>query len=195
MMRHPPDRYVFLDETGANTKMARLYGWGPKSERVVSSVPHGHWQTTTFVGALRTTGLTAPLVIDGAMNGELFLAYVQQQLIPTLTPGDIVVLDTSAAITAPASAKPSRPPVALWPTCLRTAPISTPSNSSSRSGNPDSANTPNAPSTPSGPASANSSPNSSPTNAATISATPDTLQNNRESALSRAEHQQVTREW
>ena len=73
--------------------MARLYGWGPKSERVVSSVPHEHWQTTTFVGALRTTGLTAPLVIDGAMNGELFLAYVPQQLVPTLTPGDIVVMD------------------------------------------------------------------------------------------------------
>jgi transposase len=93
MRRHPLDRDVFLDETGATTKMARLYGWGPKSERVVSSVPHGHWQTTTFVGALRTTGLTAPLVIDGAMNGELFLAYIQQQLVPTLTPGDIVVMD------------------------------------------------------------------------------------------------------
>ncbi len=93
MRRHSLDRCVFLDETGANTKMARLYGWGPKSERVVSAVPHGHWQTTTFIGALRTTGLTAPLVIDGAMNGELFLAYVQQQLVPTLTPGDIVVLD------------------------------------------------------------------------------------------------------
>ncbi len=93
MRRHPLDRYVFLDETGAHTKMARLYGWGPKSERVVSSVPHGHWQTTTFVGALRTTGLTAPLVIDGARNGELFLAYVQQQLVPTLTPGDIVLMD------------------------------------------------------------------------------------------------------
>ena len=93
MRRHPLDRDVFLDETGANTKRARLYGWGPKSERVVSSVPHGHWQTTTFVGALRATGLTAPLVIDGARNGELFLAYVPQQLVPTLTPGDIVVLD------------------------------------------------------------------------------------------------------
>ena len=91
--RHPPDRYVFLDETGAHTKLARLYGWGPKSERVVSSVPYGHWQTTTFVGALRTTGLTAPRVIDGARNGALFLAYVPQQLVPTLTPGDIVVLD------------------------------------------------------------------------------------------------------
>ena len=93
MMGQRAGRLVFLDETGASTKMARLYGWGPKAERVVSRVPHGHWQTTTFVGALRMTGLTAPLVIDGAMNGELFLAYVQQQLIPTLNPGDIVVMD------------------------------------------------------------------------------------------------------
>lgn len=93
MMRHAANRYVFLDEMGANTKMTRLYGWGPKSERVVADVPHGHWKTTTFLGALRTTGLTAPLVIDGPLTGELFLAYVQQQLVPTLTPGDIVVLD------------------------------------------------------------------------------------------------------
>lgn len=65
------DRLVFLDETGANTKMVRRYGWGPKSARVVSDVPHGHWKTTTFVGALRTTGLTAPLVVDGPMNGDV----------------------------------------------------------------------------------------------------------------------------
>jgi len=86
-------RLVFIDETGANTKMARRYGWGHRSQRVISDVPHGHWKTTTFVGALRVTGMTAPMVIDGAMNGELFLAYVQQQLIPTLRAGDIVVMD------------------------------------------------------------------------------------------------------
>jgi transposase len=97
MMRHPRDSYVFLDEMGANTKMTRLYGWGPKSERVIGLVPHGHWKTTTFVGALRATGVTAPLVIDGAMNGELFLAYVRQQLVPTLLPGDIVVMDNLPA--------------------------------------------------------------------------------------------------
>jgi transposase len=87
------DRLVFLDETGASTKMARLYGWGPRSERVVSDVPHGHWKTTTFIGALRTSGMTAPMVIDGAMNGDIFLAYVQQQLVPTLCRGDFVVMD------------------------------------------------------------------------------------------------------
>ena len=93
LSRQSIDRLVFIDETGASTKMARLYGWGPKSERVVSDVPHGHWQMTTFVGALRTSGMTAPMVIDGAMNGDLFLAYVQQQLVPTLHRGDIVVMD------------------------------------------------------------------------------------------------------
>lgn len=93
MQRFSKDRYVFLDETGVNTKMARLYGWGPKSDRVVSAIPHGHWKTTTFLGALRSTGLTAPLVVDGAMTGELFLAYVKQHLVPTLKPRDIVVLD------------------------------------------------------------------------------------------------------
>ena len=87
------DRLVFIDETGANTKMIRRYGWGPKSSRVVSNVPHGHWTTTTFVAALRTTGLTAPLVIDSPMNGEVFLAYVKQQLIKILRPSDIVIMD------------------------------------------------------------------------------------------------------
>jgi transposase len=89
----PLPRLVFLDETGADTKMVRRYGWGPKSSRVISHVPHGHWKTTTFVAALRATGLVAPLVLDGPMNGECFLAYVQQFLIPTLQPGDIVVMD------------------------------------------------------------------------------------------------------
>lgn len=84
---------MFLDETGANTQMARRYGWGKTSSRVIDSVPHGHWKTTTFVAALRTTGLTAPTVLDGPMNGEFFLAYLEQQLVPTLHAGDLVVMD------------------------------------------------------------------------------------------------------
>lgn len=84
---------VFIDETGANTKMTRLGGRSFRGERVVSKVPYGHWKTTTFVGALRATGMTTPLVIDGPMNGEMFLAYVQQQLVPTLRKGDTVILD------------------------------------------------------------------------------------------------------
>ena len=93
MLRKPLGRLVFLDGTGASTKMARRSGRGPKSQRVISDIPHGYWRTITCIGALRTTGLTAPMVIDGAMNGELFLAYVKQQLIPTLNRGDIVVMD------------------------------------------------------------------------------------------------------
>lgn len=88
-----PFRLVFLDETGASTKMARRRGRAFRGERVVSKVPAGHWKTTTFVGALRATGMTAPLVVDGPMNGEVFLAYVQQHLAPTLRPGDEVIMD------------------------------------------------------------------------------------------------------
>jgi transposase len=88
-----PDRLVFVDETWASTNMTRAYGRCPVGERLVMAVPWGHWQTTTFVAALRRDGLTAPTVIDGAMTGDLFVAYVRQQLVPTLRPGDIVVLD------------------------------------------------------------------------------------------------------
>ena len=88
-----PHRLVFIDETGADTKMARRYGRAYRGHRLVDKVPHGHWKTTTFVGALRATGVTAPLVVDGPMNGDVFLAYVQQQLAPTLQPGDTVIMD------------------------------------------------------------------------------------------------------
>jgi transposase len=88
-----PERLVFIDETWAATNMARRYGRAPVGERLVCAVPHGHWQTTTFVAALRAGGLTCPLVIDGAVNGDLFVAYVEQQLVPTLRPGDVVVMD------------------------------------------------------------------------------------------------------
>ncbi len=91
-----PDRLVFVDETWASTNMARRYGRCPKGERLVCPVPHGHWKTTTFVAALRADGLTAPVVIDGAMTGDLFVAYVRQQLAPTLRPGDVVILDNLA---------------------------------------------------------------------------------------------------
>ena len=88
-----PNRLIFLDETFGNTAMTRLYGWGPRCERVVDSVPHGHWKTTTFVSALRLEGLFAPMVVDGALNGEIFLQYVKQELAPKLRTGDILILD------------------------------------------------------------------------------------------------------
>jgi transposase len=73
--------------------MTPLYGWAEIGKRVMDYVPHGHWKTTTFVAALRHDGLTAPMVVDGAIHGELFLAYVEQILVPTLHKGDIVVMD------------------------------------------------------------------------------------------------------
>lgn len=73
--------------------MARLRGRCRKGERLFASIPHGHWRTTTFVAGLRLGGLDAPMVIDGPMNGEAFLAYVEQVLVPTLQPGDVVVMD------------------------------------------------------------------------------------------------------
>jgi transposase len=80
-----------------NTKMARLRGRSLRGERCRASVPHGHWKTTTFTAGLRLRGLTAPLVLDGPMDGECFLAYVEQVLAPSLAPGDVVVMDNLPA--------------------------------------------------------------------------------------------------
>jgi transposase len=88
-----PSKLVFMDESSVKTNMTRRYGRAKCGQRLVAGVPQGHWKTTTFVGALRCDGLTAPLVIDGAINGELFLAYVEQVLVPTLKPGDVVIMD------------------------------------------------------------------------------------------------------
>lgn len=84
---------MFIDETWAKTNMTRLRGRSPRGQRLVAAVPHGHWHTSTFVAALRCDGLTAPLVIDGAMNGVIFLAYIEQFLAPMLSPGNVVVMD------------------------------------------------------------------------------------------------------
>ena len=88
-----PERLVFIDETWAKTNMTRPRGRSRAGTRLIAAVPHGHWQTTTFLAGLRSSGLMAPLVIDGAVNGEIFLAYVRQQLAPALQPGDIVIMD------------------------------------------------------------------------------------------------------
>lgn len=88
-----PDHVVFIDETWAKTNMTRTYGRSQRGTRVIEGVPFGRWETTTFVGALRATCFTAPLTVDGPINGRIFLAWVQQHLVPTLTPGDIVVVD------------------------------------------------------------------------------------------------------
>ncbi len=88
-----PEKLVFIDETWVKTNMARLRGRAPKGQRLRAAVPHGHWKTTTFIGGLRLTGLTAPMVLDGPINGVWFQAYVDQVLVPTLSPGDVVIMD------------------------------------------------------------------------------------------------------
>ena len=86
-------RLVFLDETSVNTKMVRLRGRNPRGERLVGRAPHGHWKTVTFVAGLRHNRMVAPFVLDGAMNGEVFRAYIEQSLVPTLKRRDIVIMD------------------------------------------------------------------------------------------------------
>ena len=88
-----PAHLVFIDETAVTTNMERLNGWNPRGERLVSDAPMGHWQTVTFIAGLRQTGVVAPMLIKGAMNGEAFLAYIEQCLVPTLSRRDIVVVD------------------------------------------------------------------------------------------------------
>lgn len=88
-----PDRLVFIDETGTSTNMARLRGRSPRGERLIGKVPHGHWKITTFVAGLRRNTMTAPFVIDRPMNSAIFKAYLEQCLVATLLPGDIVVMD------------------------------------------------------------------------------------------------------
>ncbi len=87
-----PAQAVFIDETWAKTNLSRTHGYAPKGERLVDPVPHGHWHTATFIGALRADRFIAPLVVDGAVNGEVFLAYVRRVLVPELRPGDVVTL-------------------------------------------------------------------------------------------------------
>ena len=88
-----PAKLVFVDETWASTRMARTHGRAPRGERLRAGVPHGHWKTTTFVAGLRRTGMVAPMVLDGPINGAAFRAYVGQVLVPELRPGDVVVMD------------------------------------------------------------------------------------------------------
>ena len=84
---------MFIDETWTRTDMAPLRGWGRRGERLLAKVPHGRWKTTTFLAALRHDRIDAPCVLDGPINGQLFTAWVEQFLVPTLAPGDIVIMD------------------------------------------------------------------------------------------------------
>ncbi len=88
-----PERLVLIDETWAKTNMTRTHGRCPRGQRLQAKVPHGHWKTLTFLAALRSDKITAPCVMDGPINGRSFRAYVEQFLVPTLKPGDVVILD------------------------------------------------------------------------------------------------------
>ena len=88
-----PERLVFIDETWTKTNMAPLRGWAARGARLIAKVPHGHWKTLTFVAALRHDRIEAPFVLDGPINGECFKTYVEKVLVPTLAPGDLVILD------------------------------------------------------------------------------------------------------
>ena len=88
-----PERLVFIDETWTKTNMATLRGWAPCATRLTAKVPHGHWKTTTFLAALRYDRIEAPWVLDGPIDGESFAIYVEKVLLPTLQPGDIVIMD------------------------------------------------------------------------------------------------------
>ena len=91
--RLDPDRLVFIDETGTSTNMARLRGRCRRGVRLIGKVPHGHWKITTFVAGLRRDAITAPFVIAQPMNSTIFKAYLERCLVPTLRPGDIVIMD------------------------------------------------------------------------------------------------------
>jgi hypothetical protein len=91
--RIDPARLVFLDETWTKTNMAPLRGWAPRGQRLRASVPHGHWKTMTFLAALRCDRVEAPWLLDGPIDGDSFRLYVERVLVPTLRPGDIVVMD------------------------------------------------------------------------------------------------------
>ncbi len=91
--RIDPSRLVFIDETWTKTNMAPLRGWAPCGSRLIAKVPHGHWQTTTFLAALRHDRIDAPWLLEGPIDGESFMIYVEKVLLPTLRPGDIVIMD------------------------------------------------------------------------------------------------------
>ena len=171
-----PRRLVFIDETWIKTNMAPLRGWGPKGKRLRGFAPHGHWRTLTFLGALRCDRLTAPCVFDGPINGQCFRAYVEQQLVPVLEPGDIVVMDNlgchkSAAIRQMIRAAGAQALVSCRPTHPTSIRSSRPSPRSSTG-----CDTPKSePSKTPGDTSAASSQPSNPPNAPTTSQMPDTL--------------------
>jgi transposase len=104
-MRHHLERLVFIDETSLKTNMIKTTGWAPVGQRLIDRAPFGHWNTQTFIAALRAGGMTAPWVIKGAINRDLFNTYVETQLAPALKPGDVVILDNLSSHKSPYAAQ------------------------------------------------------------------------------------------
>jgi len=135
-MRKQPGRLVFIDETSVTTKMTRLRGRSRKGERLKADAPFGHWGTQTFIATLRCDGLTAPWIIDKAMNRSAFDTYIETQLAPTLSKGDIVILDNLAVHKSAKAAQCLRKKGHGFSSYHPTALISTPSKWHSQSSRP-----------------------------------------------------------
>ena len=120
--RIDPDRLVFIDETWTKTNMAPLRGWGPRGARLRSKVPYGHWNTMTFVAALRRDRIEAPWLLDRPMNADSFRIYVEQVLAPTLRPGDVVIADNLASHRRPDIRAATAAPVRSCSFCRNTLP-------------------------------------------------------------------------
>lgn len=117
-------RLIFLDETGLNTKMTRLYGRSARGERCLGRASHGHWSTATFIAALRHDRLSAPWIIDGPMDGALFLTYLEKVLGPELQPGDLVICDNLSSHKVSGVSKSWKAAEPGCSICPPTAPIS-----------------------------------------------------------------------
>src|SRR5207245_4522102 len=121
--RIDPARLVFIDETWTKTNMAPLRGWAPRGQRLNAKVPHGRWQTMTFIAALRHDRITAPWFLEGPINGEAFLLYIEKVLVPTLRHGDIVIMDNLGSQRPTPCVAPSVPPAPGSSTCRHTRPL------------------------------------------------------------------------
>jgi hypothetical protein len=173
--RIDPARLVFLNETWIKTNMAPLRGWGPRGRRLEARVPHGRWKTLTFIAALRSDRVKAPWVIDGPINGELFTLYVEKALVPTLRPGDLVILDNLGSHKGASPVGRSGPRAPTSCSSRPTVQTSTRSSSSSPSSSTSSARPNPAPSRRAGGRSAPCWTRSPQPSAPTILPTPDML--------------------
>ena len=165
-----------IDETWASTNMARRHGRCRRGERLRSSVPHGHWKTTTFIAGLRRSGMVAPMVLDGPINRDAFVAYVRQVLVPDLSPGDIVIMDNLSSHKVPAAREAIEAAGATLLFLPPYSPTSTRSSRRSPSLKPTCERPPSAPSTASGVRSAVSSTSTRHRNAPSPSPTQATMQ-------------------